>query len=113
MSWDVYICDGGQFSNGEGCLTVDLLDASYTYNVSPMLYEVFDFDNGLRGLHHMECSMAARHLGASIRKMQDDPDKFRAMNPENGWGNYEGAIRFLEKILEACIEAPKASVCIQ
>jgi hypothetical protein len=36
-----------------------------------------------------------------------DPDRFRAMNPENGWGDYEGLIRVLCEMRDAsAVEDP-------
>lgn len=49
-------------------------------------------------------------LYAAITRMRADPDTYRAMNPENGWGNYEGALEFLEEILAACKRLPNAIV---
>ena len=51
-------------------------------------------------------------LRLAIKTMEDDPERFRAMNPENGWGDYEGALEWLRKILAACRTYPKASVYV-
>jgi len=38
------------------------------------------------------------------------PDHFKEYNPENGWGTYEGLVRFTEEYLAACEEYPQARV---
>ena len=39
-----------------------------------------------------------------------DPDRFLRYNPENGWGSYDGLIKFTRKYMEACLEYPKDTV---
>lgn len=40
----------------------------------------------------------------------NDPDKFEAFNPENGWGCYDGLVAFVKDYLNACEEFPTANV---
>ena len=49
-------------------------------------------------------------LSRGLETLKDEPDHFRKFNPENGWGNYEGLVKFVEKYKEACIENPDAEV---
>jgi hypothetical protein len=49
-------------------------------------------------------------LTAGLETLQGNPIHFRKFNPENGWGNYEGLVKFVEKYLEACIVHPDAEV---
>ena len=39
-----------------------------------------------------------------------DPEKFRAFNPENGWGSYEGLCNFVYNYRNACWDKPDAEV---
>jgi hypothetical protein len=39
-----------------------------------------------------------------------EPERFKALNPENGWGNYEGLVHFVANYLVACEEYPDAEV---
>lgn len=105
MSWDVDIIinTGIEDSSVEEC-------GNYTYNVSPMYYNSFNLEEGLRGLHQMGCEDAIKHLNIAINKMESDPEKYRAMNPKNGWGDYEGALNFLKRIRKDCTKHPKAKV---
>lgn len=107
MSYDVQITVNTGFEDVcvEEC-------GNYTYNVSEMYYDAFGLKEGLRGLHDMGCESARKHLADAIKKMESDPEKYRAMNPENGWGDYEGALNFLKRIRKDCAKHPKAKVGI-
>lgn len=51
-------------------------------------------------------------LEAGLEKMKAEPDEYRKLNAPNGWGTYEGAIRFLEEVISACKEYPDAKIYI-
>ena len=42
--------------------------------------------------------------------LENEPERFKKFNPENGWGSYEGLVRFVKDYLEACKQYPEASV---
>ena len=49
-------------------------------------------------------------LVSGLRELCRDPERFRSLNPPNGWGDYEGLVSFVEKYLLACIKYPDATV---
>ena len=49
-------------------------------------------------------------LSKGLALLRSDPERFTKLNPENGWGNYEGLVEFVEKYLEACKEYPEAVI---
>ncbi len=49
-------------------------------------------------------------LDAAIQKMQADPETYRAMNPPNGWGDYDSLVRALERLAQELRYHPKATV---
>jgi hypothetical protein len=55
-----------------------------------------------------------RELGASLREaiatIEEQPGKYRSLEPSNGWGTYESTLRFLRRILCACADYPDATV---
>jgi hypothetical protein len=51
-------------------------------------------------------------LKASLETMRADPVLYRTFNPENGWGNYEGAVRWLGEVIEEFEKHPKATVWV-
>lgn len=49
-------------------------------------------------------------LQAGLARLRGDPQRYQAFNPENGWGNYDGLVRFTADYLAACEEHPDAVV---
>ena len=66
-------------------------ELNVTYNLSSMLYAA-----GFVGWPDI-LAMSPREAGAHILKVLDgmaaDPEKWRAMNPTNGWGDYDGCLQ--------------------
>lgn len=58
----------------------------------------------------------AKDLIEPLRKglalLRSDPERFKKFNPENGWGNYEGLVDFVQEYLKACEENPDAEVSV-
>jgi hypothetical protein len=102
MSWDITL---------EERKWVDVKVANignYTYNVSKMYVEAMgeslSYFDGLKAIDAVEL------LAKGFCEMRDNPDKYKTMNPENGWGNYEGALKYLEDLLNACVENPNTII---
>ena len=49
-------------------------------------------------------------LKAGLGILVLDPKRFKEFNPENGWGNYGGLVKFITKYLEACENNPDADI---
>lgn len=49
-------------------------------------------------------------LEAGLEALKADPSAFRKLNPDNGWGSYDGLVEFVEGYLEACREWPDAEI---
>lgn len=80
---------------------------NYTSNCAPMWraagLDLAEFD----GKTAAECTPV---LHAGCLELGSNPDKYRAMNPENGWGDYSGLMHRLA-VLAAWFERhPKATV---
>ena len=41
-------------------------------------------------------------LKIGLALLESDPERFRALNPPNGWGTYEGLVEVVRDYLEAC-----------
>jgi hypothetical protein len=58
----------------------------------------------------------ARDIGDMLDEgfniLLSDPDKFKAFNPENGWGNYDGLVDFVYHYRSACWDYPEAELRI-
>lgn len=49
-------------------------------------------------------------LREGLSRLRSDRDRLLAFNPVNGWGDYDGLLRFTEEYLAACEEHPEAEV---
>lgn len=49
-------------------------------------------------------------LAAGLDRLLRDPERYKRLNPSNGWGNYEGLVAFVSDYLKACIDHPTAKV---
>lgn len=98
MSYDVYL---------EAMREVDVFWQNYTSNCAPM-WEAAGVD--LPALTGTSAADAIPCLRDAVAAMEADPERFRAMNPENGWGRYESALEFLRSIRDACVENPDGRI---
>jgi len=83
---------------------------NYTSNCVPMWRRAMPVTDGLAGMDGMQAGEAAAILAAGISAMKAYPDEYRALNPENGWGDFEGQLAELERLLAECRRAPRARI---
>ena len=96
MSYDVSLIQGD--------LEKDL--GGYTYNTSPMFFK--GAQKSLNDLNGMKAKDAYPILLKGFEYMRDHPAEMEALNPDNGWGNYEGFLQFIGSITVACKNNPEA-----
>lgn len=49
-------------------------------------------------------------LEKGLKKLVSNPEKFKSFNPDNGWGDYQGLVSFVENYLEACKSHPNSEI---
>ena len=49
-------------------------------------------------------------LRDGLELLKSDPSRFEELNPDNGWGTYEGLVSFVKEYLNACERFPDADV---
>lgn len=49
-------------------------------------------------------------LSKAVALMRDQPERFKRLDPENGWGSYATFLPWLDSYLEACLAFPDAYV---
>ena len=49
-------------------------------------------------------------LENGLKKLKEEPSYYRQFNSPNGWGTYDNFVPFVEKVLNACKQHPKATV---
>jgi hypothetical protein len=50
------------------------------------------------------------YLRCGLKVLRDHPERFKLHNPPNGWGDYDGLVRFTAAYLEACEKYPEATI---
>ena len=101
MSWDLDAfveVDGNSICVG---------DWNYTHNCNGMVREA-----GVPDWLHWDTPISspdlAAELATAIAAFEADPAKFQAMNPENGWGDYDTLLETLKEIHAKAVEFPSA-----
>ena len=88
--------------------SVDDTTFNLTYNLSPMLRAA-----GMpawRDLVGMRAIDAGPIWRAVADELCSDPGKYKALNPPNGWGDYDGAVEVISALAAACAKHPGATV---
>ena len=75
---------------------------NYTYNVSYMWSAAIP-ETGIRSHYGMTGRDAIDPLGEIIGYMLDNEKELRKMEPDNGWGSYDGALDFVGKLIGASL----------
>jgi hypothetical protein len=97
---------------------VSVYDNNITHNLSKMASEV-KLSNGLSlydvlwrpDEHELELAEdIAELLDEGWNILISESDRFKQLNPENGWGNYDGLCKFVYEYRNACWNEPDATV---
>lgn len=90
--------------------TVEVYEDNITYNLAPMYYKCIDINGGLKALNGMKCKNAVPVLNRAIDDLVENKEEYEKLNPENGWGSYEGLLKSLKNLRIACLENPSGKV---
>lgn len=102
MSLDIYITD---------IIRTTVFDGNITHNLVPMWEEAGCYE-ALYDSSGKKARSILPKLKRALKAIQADPDKYKVLEPANGWGTYESAINFLEKVIEACKNNPNGELYI-
>ncbi len=125
MSYDIWLT-GSMGGDGKVCIEEP---GNITYNVDPMFALALDGDadrgiqNGGDVVLRRKDPALRRFIGkragdpdvidallGAVSVMEGEPEKFRALNPPNGWGDYEGAVDYMRRFCLACEQYPDATI---
>lgn len=110
MSYDVYLSTTVDTGAVEPLtITVEEI-GNYTFNVGGMWRKALG--HSLLELNGQAAGDALPRLREAVAVMESNPDEYRAMNPANGWGSYEGALEFLTRLRDRCQEHPKTTIVV-
>lgn len=93
---------------------VEVFDQNITHNLSRMateanLYQALWRPEELGALYAKDLIVP---LDKGLQELKNNPDKYKAFNPANGWGEYQNLVGFVEDYLKACILNPDALVYV-
>lgn len=111
MSLDIYL-EVSIDTGGKEPFVAEIHHQEITHNVSPMWREAGVYE----AIYKSDGRAAGEFLPAiraGVGIMRSNPSRFSRLNPPNGWGDSEGALRFLEGWLRACEGHPKATIRVR
>lgn len=79
---------------------------NYTYNVCNMWYEVFPEDDGMVMIDGMTGKHSLTILTYFLGILLKNPDRFKVLNPKNGWGCYDTFVKFIKELIELANKHP-------
>jgi len=112
MSLDIWL-EVKVDTGGEEPHTVELFSANITHNLNKMAEEAGIYMHLWRPNELLENPTGAdliSPLEEGLKKLKETPEYYEKFNSPNGWGMYEHFVPFVEEVLSACKEHPKASV---
>jgi len=92
-------------------ITTEVHELNITHNLGKMASAVILNEAGLTLYDVMwrpdeheftQAKHIYKWLKRGLKLLKADPDKYKAFNPENEWGDYYGLVRVVELYTEAC-----------
>jgi len=96
MSYDFYLVK----DCGNGDIPLEGFHLNYTYNVSGMFRSSIGSEKGINVIHNKRAQEVVAVLQKALKLLQENPDIYKRMNPKNGWGTYEGAMRVVSTLIQ-------------
>jgi hypothetical protein len=110
MSYDIWLTTTVDTGAPEPLSITVVEVGNMTSNVSGMWRKALGHSLGdLDGRTAGDCTAA---LEQAVTAMDQDPEPYMAMEPANGWGSYDGALRYLRTLATGCAEHPKTVIRI-
>ena len=91
---------------------VNFFEYNITHNLGPMAKEAGLYKHLWRPeeLNITKAHQLIEPLKQGLSKLIRDPEKYKLLNPENGWGNYDNLVSFVDQYLKACVQNPDGDV---
>jgi len=107
MSYSIYLIDPA-----DACNQYDV--GNYTSNVSPMWSHALAQSGATARLLSDLDNTLAKEVGPilsqAICHMAVHPEQYEHMEPDNGWGSFDGALLFLVRFHKRCRQYPEYRV---
>jgi len=111
MSLDFSLVRKGNYVDGEEFQS-EVFTANITHNLGKMA-EAAGIYNPLwrpdeNGFEHAKDIIDILEKG--LIELENNPEKYRKYDSENGWGLYIHFVPFVEKVINACKEFPESTI---
>ena len=104
MSYDFWLA-----SSCETCNTSHVhFEVNYTSNIGPMFRH--RFKDGIHVINNENANVGGRILFDLLGHFLDNKEELEKLNPTNGWGDYEGALKLIRDMVKASMYAPNDAV---
>lgn len=89
-------------------------DANITHNLTAMAREagIYEACWEPEEIGITKAVQLIEPLRKGLKLLKAEPYRFQTFNPKNGWGDYDGFVRWIQKYLEACEQYPDADVSV-
>jgi hypothetical protein len=90
----------------------EVYSANITHNLVKMAKEagIYEYLWRPEELKIMRAKQLIKPLTKGLKKLEADAEYFQQYNPESGWGDYEGLVKFVRNYIQACTENPNAHI---
>lgn len=91
---------------------VSVFDSNITHNLNSMAVEAGIYQHLWRP-DEIGITKAKDLIGPlrdGLERLRAEPERFKLLNPSNGWGSYDGLVRFVAFYLESCEQHPDAEI---
>jgi hypothetical protein len=96
----------------EATTTVEVYTRNITHNLNDMAEAAGIYKHLWRpeeiGIYRAGSLIEPLTKGLAL--LESDPDRFKALNPVNGWGDYDALVEFVKEYLRACQVHPEADI---
>lgn len=94
--------------------STEVYDRNITHNLNRMAEEAGIYKHLWRPdeIGVTKAEQLIEPLDAGLKALVADPERFKAFNPSNGWGDCDGLVEFVGDYLEACRACPDAEVSV-
>jgi len=80
---------------------------NYTYNASRMWYAASPESKQMIPIEGMTGEESLKILKPAYKEMLNNPDKYKLLEPSNGWGSYATFLTFVWQLIQAAEDNPK------
>lgn len=106
MSFDLDIAT----TDIDGNRVVHEVVCGHTYNLAPMWYKALPFLTSTKDLDGMLCRDLHLLLTAGLVDIWENHAEYKALNPENGWGDFEGFVEIFARFTRMTLQYPSGKV---